>query len=74
MKARSIIDHQLARLPQLRAACQTCQGDAELCRAGTPTLDRLPGCSAFTDEGNVKPLPDAAAPGDKRQPWQREAA
>lgn len=73
MKARSIIDVQLARLPQLRAGCTVCNGNPAICREGTATFDRHPDCAAFTETGMVQQLPDVVAPGDKRQPWETAA-
>jgi len=73
LKARSIIDHQLQRLPALRAGCTVCNGNPQICREGTPTHDRHPDCAAFTETGMVQQLPNVVAPGDKRQPWETAA-
>jgi hypothetical protein len=63
------INTQLAQLDQVRATCNTCHGNPDLCRQGTPEGDRLPGCIAFNAQGEVNVLKVPA-----RQPWDVRSA
>lgn len=68
---RTQIEWQLRRLSTVRANCPACNGNPDKCRAGTPNLDRLPGCVAFTPDGQVAAKPQAKP----KQPWEpRKAA
>lgn len=71
-------DPHAKRLELLRAVCAACDGDADVCRAGTecphdricldddcPGHQRLPGCIAWTPDGQIA----RAA-----QPWELGAA
>lgn len=60
---------QLKRLPALRANCPACEGNAERCQQGQPDHNRLYGCSAFADDGNVRPVRTTP-----RQPWETHRA
>lgn len=64
-------ESQLRALPQIRTLCDTCKGNASVCQ-NLDSLERAPGCIAFTDSGRVR-LELLQAQQDARQPWQPKA-
>lgn len=57
------------RIRKLRADCQACGGNPQVCQEGTSSFDKLPGCRVFADDGSVLPLRKPAS-----QPWELKKA
>lgn len=68
---------EIMRIAKLRAGCEACGGDPDICALGTECTtgeaiclddncaghNRLPGCRAFTRDGQIAALPEP------KQPW-----
>lgn len=58
---------------QARAECASCHGNADSCHEGSgpPHFNRLPGCAAWTEDGQPAALKAEPAP---IQPWEPKPA